>query len=457
MTTIQHDTSAVTASGELTMDQIASLRAGFDADSGARVVQNAVTTNDVNTVAMARDIVTTSDASFSTRLDDWAVTNQKSSGRCWLFAALNLFRVGAMKKMNLAKFEFSQNYMFFWDKFERANYFLCQIVDTADRGLDDRTVGFLLDGPIDDGGQWNMFMNVVRKHGVVPQACMPETQSSSSSGRMNSMLRHKLREGAMRLRACVASGASTEAVDQERMDIMATIWRILCVHLGTPPTSFDWQWNDKDKAFHRDGEMTPQQFADTYIDVPANDFVCLVHDPRPSSPFGRTFTVDRLGNVMDGEPVVYLNVEMDLLKKITQDVLESGEPVWFGCDVGPQMDRKLGLWDKDLFRYEDVYGAPFSMNKAQRLEHHQTLMTHAMLFTGVDVVDGAPRRWRVENSWGADKSGREGYYTMNDSWFDEYMFEIAARKSTLPESLQAAFDEEPIVLPAWDPMGSLAR
>ena len=456
MTTL-NTPSAVAPSGELTMDHIAAFRSGFDGDRSARIAQNAVTANDVNSVAMAREVVTGSDASFSTRLDDWSVTNQKRSGRCWLFAALNLFRVGAMRKMNLSKFEFSQNYMFFWDKFERANYFLCQIIDTADRDPDDRTVSFLLDGPIDDGGQWNMFMNLVRKHGVVPQACMPETHSSSNSGRMNSILRHKLREGAMRLRASLAAGASAEAVAAERNAILAVIWRILCVHLGTPPERFDWQWMDKDKAFHRDGEMTPLQFAEKYIEVPANDFVCLVHDPRPTSPFGRTFTVDRLGNVMDGEPVVYLNVEMDLLKRITREVLESGEPVWFGCDVGPQMDRQLGLWDKDLFRYEDVYGEPFTMDKAQRLIHHQTLMTHAMLFTGVDVVDGAPRRWRVENSWGADKSGRDGYYTMNDSWFDEYMFEIAARKSALPEALQGAFEQDPIVLPAWDPMGSLAR
>ena len=187
-----------------------------------------------------------------------------------------------------------------------------------------------------------------------------------------------------------------------------------------------------------------------------NDYVCIVHDPRESSPYGRTFTVDRLGNVVGGRPVVYLNVEMDVLKSITQSALEGGEPVWFGCDVGPHMERKAGLWDRELFRYDDVYGAPFVLDKAQRLEYHQSLMTHAMLFTGVDVVEGQPRRWRVENSWGGDSSGRKGYYTMNDNLFDEYMFEIAARKDELPADLQAAFEQEPIVLPAWDPMGSLA-
>ena len=456
MTTTQDTTFDATTSMPLTAERIQALRDTFDADPTARIAQNAVTRTDVNEIALDRSIVTGTDFSFSTKLDDWKVTNQKRSGRCWLFAALNLFRVGAMKKMNVADFEFSQNYMFFWDKFERANYFLSQILDTADRPIDDRTVAFLLDSPIDDGGQWNMFMNLVRKHGVVPQACMPETESSSNSGRMNSALRHKLREGAMQLRTLQDSGADMDQLEAARDATLQTIWRILCVHLGTPPTSFDWQWNDKDKEFHRDGEMTPLQFAERYIDVPMNDYVCIAHDPRESSPYGRTFTVDRLGNVVGGRPVVYLNVEMDVLKSITQSVLEGGEPVWFGCDVGPHMERKGGLWDRELFRYDDVYGAPFVLDKAQRLEYHQSLMTHAMLFTGVDVVEGQPRRWRVENSWGGDSSGRKGYYTMNDNWFDEYMFEIAARKGELPADLQAAFEQEPIVLPAWDPMGSLA-
>jgi bleomycin hydrolase len=457
MTTMTGSSSGTGHDGAVSDRNIAEFRTSFEADPSARIAQNAVTSTDINDVALNRSIVTNTDFSFSTLLDDWKVTNQKQSGRCWMFAALNLMRVGTMKIMNLKSFEFSQNYMFFWDKFERANYFLEQIIDTADRDLDDRTVAFMLGGPIDDGGQWNMFMNLVRRHGVVPQSVMPETQSSSSSGRMNASLKHKLREGARTLRGMVADGRSSEEIVSAKQAMLGTIWRILCVHLGTPPTEFDWQWNDKDQEFHREGRMTPQTFAAKYVDLPLDDFVCLVNDPRPSSPYGRTFTVDRLGNVMGGEKVLYLNIEIDLMKSITRSVLESGEPVWFGCDVGPHMQRKLGLWDRDLFKYEDLYGEEFSLDKAGRLEHHQSLMTHAMLFTGVDVVDGTSRRWRVENSWGAERSGRKGFYTMNDSWFDEYMFEIAARRSGLPQELQSAFEQEPIVLPAWDPMGSLAR
>ena len=243
-------------------------------------------------------------------------------------------------------------------------------------------------------------------------------------------------------------------------EIITVIHRILSIHLGMPPTQFDWQWNDADKEFHRDGEMTPQQFAEQYITVPVDDYVCLVHDPRPTSPIGKTFTVECLGNVEGGAIVKYLNIDIDLMKQIAMKTIMDGEPVWMGCDVGKMMQTDLGLWDAKLYDYEGVYDTPFTLDKAGRLQYHQTLMTHAMLFTGVDVIreNGReiPRRWRVENSWGAD-SGRKGFYLMNDNWFDQYMFEIAARKEYLPDELQDALETEPIVLPAWDPMGALAR
>ena len=177
---------------------------------------------------------------------------------------------------------------------------------------------------------------------------------------------------------------------------------------------------------------------------------------RPTSPVGRTFTVERLGNVVGGAIVKYLNVELELMKKIAARTIMRGEPVWFGCDVGKMMQRELGLWDRDLYDYSILYDTEFECDRTGRLDYHQTQMTHAMLFTGVDMVGDRPRRWRVENSWG-DENGRKGFYVMTDSWFDEYMFEIATPKDYLPADLQAALDTEPIVLPPWDPMGALAR
>jgi bleomycin hydrolase len=423
--------------GALTLQKLQRLAAGFGTGPAHRLAQNAVTQNTIDDVALNRSIVTGIDHTFSHLLDDWTVTNQKKSGRCWLFAGLNLLRVGLMKKMNLKEFEFSQNHALFFDKLERANYFLEAVIETADRPVDDRTVAFLLDRPLDDGGQWNMFVNVVRKHGLVPKAFMPETESSSNTRQMNAILLAKLREGARTLRELRGGGAPMEAARAAKDEILAVIHRILCIHLGTPPQRFPWQWNDKDKEFHRDGDLTPQEFAQKYVELPLDEYVCLVNDPRESSPYGRTFTVQHLGNVVDGEIVKYLNVEMDLMKDVAMRAIMGGEPVWFGCDVGKMMRRDMGIWDAGLYDYESVYDTTFELGKAGRLLYHQTLMTHAMLFTGVDVVDDRPRRWRVENSWG-DENGRKGFFTMNDSWFEQHMFEIAA------------------VLPPWDPMGSLA-
>jgi len=435
-------------------EDVRHLEKEFSANPAYRLAQNAITKVGVDDVALNREIVNSTDHALSVSLDDWKVTNQERSGRCWLFAGLNLLRVGAMKKMGLKDFEFSQNYMMFWDKLERANYFLEAVIETADRDVDDRTVAFLLDSVAGDGGQWNMFVALVEKHGLVPKAFMPETQSSSNTARMNSVLRYLLRQGAMALRETAAR--STEDARAEKAEVLATVHRVLCMHLGTPPEEFDWQWIDSDRAFHRDGTITPQEFARRYVDLPLDEYVCLVHDPRPSSPVGRTFTVEHLGNVVGAPPVVYLNVGIQEMKRIAAGVLESGEPVWFGCDVGKMMSNEYGIWDARLYDFPSVYDASFGMDKAQRLLYHETQMTHAMLFTGVDLADSRPRRWRVENSWGKDK-GKDGFYTMNDSWFDEYVFEISARKSLLSDEQRQALEQEPIVLPAWDPMGALAR
>jgi bleomycin hydrolase len=434
---------------------ISRLRDAFESDPAGRVAQNAVSCTSVTDVALNRSVVTSIDHTFSTRHDDWEVTHQKKSGRCWMFAALNLLRVPAMKKMNLKSFEFSQNYTLFWDKFERANYFLEAIIETADHPVDDRRVAFLLERPLDDGGQWNMFVNLVKKHGLVPKSAMPETESSSNTRLMNAVLLEQLRQGARRLRELRANDAPMPAARAAKEDILAAIHRILCIHLGTPPVEVDWQWNDEDKEFHRDGVMTPQAFAEKYIETPLDEYVCIVNDPRKDHPYGRTYTVEYLGNVVGGDRVTYLNVEMAQMKEIAVAALTGGSPVWFGCDVGKMMQRELGLWDHNLYDYETLYGVPFELDKEGRLDYHQSLMTHAMLFTGVDVVDGKPRRWRVENSWG-DENGKKGFYAMTDGWFDEYMFEIAAPKSLLSPDLLAALDTEPMVLPPWDPMGSLA-
>ncbi len=442
--------------GALTQQHLAVFRSNFESNPTSNLMQNVVTQRDVNEVALNRSIVSEATHSFSITLDDWSVTNQARSGRCWMFAGLNMFRAETKNVLNVKQFEFSQSYLMFWDKIERANFLLEAIVETADRPVDDRTVAWLLQRGVEDGGQWDMFVNLVRKHGVVPKTVMPETESSGNSARMNMMLNYQYRQGAKKIRDLYAAEAGVDEMRQSKQETLNSIYQVLCIHLGTPPSRFFWQWTDKDKGFQRDGEMTPRGFARKYIVTPMEEYLCLVHDPRQSSPLGSTFTIQYLGNLVDGSPIKYLSVDIEAMKEITLRMLQDGKPVWMGCDTGKQMHRDKGLWDAQLFNYEGVYTSDFSLDKAARLEYHQTRMTHAMLFTGVDVVDGKPRRWRVENSWD-DKVGDKGFCLMNDSWFAEYMFEIAAPKSYLSPELQQAWEQEPIVLPPWDPMGSLAR
>ena len=448
-------TNSGPSEGVLTGVDLARFRNAFDSDPSKRLMQNVVSQHDVNDAALNRSIVTEAAHSFSTVLDEWGVTNQARSGRCWMFAGLNLFRSESRKVLNLKEFEFSQNYLMFWDKMERANFLLESIIETADRPVDDRTVSWLLQRSIEDGGQWDMFVELVNKHGVVPKTAMPETESSSNSMRMNSMLNYQMRQGALRIRKLYSVEAGLDEMRREKQEALKVIYQVLCIHLGTPPAEFDWQWKDKDGEFKRVGIMTPLEFAEKYVVTPLEEYVSLVHDPRETSPFGKTFTVEYLGNVAGARPIKYLNVDIQLMKDIAMQMLLDGKPVWMGCDTGKQMHRDKGIWDAELFDYSSVYGADFEMDKAERLEYHQTRMTHAMMFTGVDVVDDKPRRWRVENSWD-DKVGDKGFFMMNDSWFAEYMFEIACPKDYLPADLQAALEQAPIVLPPWDPMGSLA-
>jgi len=401
---------------------------------------------------------------FSTHHDKWKVTHQRSTGRCWMFAGLNLLRMEAASRMNMKEFEYSQCYTFFWDKFERANYFLQAIVDTAraEHSLDSRVVSFLLDRPLEDGGQWDMFVDLVRKYGLVPKYAMPETKSTEASLVMNRHLKAKLRFEAMKLRTAIVDEKKSPAeVQQIQRAAMMDVYAMLCVNLGTPPTEFDWQYRNKDEEFVREGVFTPLEFAEKYASGCLDEMVSVVHDPRSTSPYNRTFTVELLGNVVGGKPVKYLNICMDELKVLTQKQLESGKVVWFGCDVGKMMHRKAGVWHENMYLLEELYETEMGPKvdsetaKAFRLDYHETLMTHAMMFTGVDVdPSGKPRYWRVENSWG-EENGRKGFYTMHDSWFEHFVFEIAVARAELKDP--TLMDQEPIVLPPWDPMGALAR
>lgn len=383
------------------------------------------------------------------------VCNQKSSGRCWMFAALNNFRHKLNKDFNLPDFELSQTYTFFYDKLEKSNYFLESIIKTIDEDLDSRLVHFLLSMPQQDGGQWDMLVSIIQKYGVVPKYVMPEVFHSTNSNMLNTMLNKKLRRSAHILRQKRAENASIEQLQEIKEKILEEIYSFLCVSLGEPPKQFDFEYVDKENNFHRDENLTPLSFYEKYVGIDLNEYISLINAPTKDKPFHKTFTVDYLGNVVGGKQVKYLNVTMDELKAATIAQIQDGVSVWFGCDVGQSSERKLGLMDLNIFEIEQAYNQEFEMSKEISLDYCESLMTHAMVLSGVNLVNGKPNRWKVENSWGEDP-GNKGYFLMTDEWMDKYTYQVVVNKKYLPKELQELIDTEPIVLKPWDPMGSLA-
>jgi bleomycin hydrolase len=438
-------------------DDIAYFEELFDEEPANRVALNAVTQNGLQAAALNREVVNRTHHSFSHRIKTPKATDQKASGRCWLFAGLNALRLDARRKMNLKKFELSEAYLMFWDKLEKANFFLESILETLDEPLDGRLMMWLLDHPMADGGQWDMFVSLVKKYGVVPKTFMPETFSSSASAVMNRMLTSKMRQDAASLRRMYLDGAETEELREEKELMLADLYRMLSIHLGQPPQRFNWQWRDQDGDFHRHGEITPQEFFVEYVGTDLDDLVCLISAPTEDKPYDRTYTVQYLGNVVGGQAVRYLNVNMETFKRAACQSLVDGQSVWFGCDVGKLFNKERGILDTEVYDLDTLYGLSFKLDKAQRLIYGESQMTHAMVLTGVNLdEDGEPDRWRVENSWGR-ANGDKGFLVMSDDWFEEFVYEVAVSKRYLTSELLAALSAAPVVLPPWDPMGSLAR
>lgn len=425
-------------------------------DLACQVAKNAVTENGLKASAKNGEAQRATRQSFSVKLKQGAVTNQKQSGRCWMFAALNTFRFRIIRKLNLENFELSQSYLFFYDKLEKANFFLESILDTLDEPTGGRLIAWLLSSPMNDGGQWDMLCGLVDKYGVVPKYAMPESKASSASGEMDSVLTVKLREDACRLRSAYTAGAKREELAARKEEMLGEIYRILCICLGEPPKSFDFEVEDKDGKYIRDCGLTPQAFFEKYVGLNLDDYISIINAPTADKPYHRSYSVKFLGSVKEGRPVRYLNLEIGELKKAAIAQMKDGSPVWFGCDVGKCSTRDGGVMDTNIYKLEELLGVKFGMDKAERLDYGESLMTHAMVFQGVNLdEDGKPNRWRVENSWG-EEPGEKGYYVMSDDWFDEYMYQIVVDKKYLPEELVAEYETEPIMLEPWDPMGSLA-
>lgn len=432
------------------------LYAAYEANPKFAAMENAISHNGLLTSLEKRSSAVENTPVFSLDLTKDKVSDQKASGRCWMFAALNTFRHKMIAGFQLEDFELSQAHTFFWDKYEKSNWFLDQMLATADQELTSRKVKFLLDTPQQDGGQWDMVVSLFEKYGVVPKSVYPESISSGNSRELNQILNKLLRQDAQILRELVAAGANLAELQAKKEELLQEVFNFLAMNLGLPPRQFDFSYRDKDNNFHSESGLTPQAFFKKYVDLKLDDYVSIINAPTADKPYGKSYTVEMLGNVVGSKPVRYLNVEMDRLKELAIAQMQAGETVWFGSDVGQSSNRKAGIMADGMYDFTSSMDIQLTQDKAGRLDYSESLMTHAMVLTGVDLDEnGKAKKWKVENSWG-EKVGNKGYFVASDSWMDEYTYQIVVRKEFLTEAELAAYEAEPIVLAPWDPMGALA-
>jgi len=486
----------IAGEGGLTPDNIEKIRNAYEMDRYGRAMYNAVTNNSIDKIALNRDILRGHNEIFSHEIKTKGVTNQKSSGRCWLFASLNRFRPLVIEKYDLKKFEFSQNYLAFWDKMEKANTFLEFVIEMRDRDPLDRELAEFLRHPIGDGGYWLYTVDLIQKYGAVPKEIMPETNSSGSTWQMNKVLKRKLRSAAANLRAMHNDGKSVKQLRAEKETVMADIYKILVMNLGEPPTQFEWRVeigdttnaddddgdgddadkNDADDANEIDaddddngdkndktdkkdklimvGTYTPQSFFEEVVGVDLDQYVNIFNNPTQE--YDNHFLAVNTRNMYDRDDLEYVSVEMDRLREIAMKSVLNDDPVVFSCDVGKDQYEGGGIMAMDVFDFESVFDTDLSMSKADMCTYFESSSNHMMLIIGVDVRDDKPVKWRVENSWGT-KRGSDGYWTMYDDWFGMYAHSIIVKKEYVPQEILDLYDKEPIILPVWDPNTSMMR
>ena len=443
----------------VTADDLAIAREAFLGDRANVVAKNATTSMGLRRAARVPEGVAANALQFDVEVKQGERTNQERSGRCWMFASLNTMRYRTIKKFNLKTFELSQAYPLFFDKLEKSNWFLENVLDTLEEPLDGRLMAHLLADPIGDGGQWDMFKSLVRKYGVVPKEAMPETACSRNTHDMDACLTRYLRGAAKRLRETADAEATTNDLLAMKKEMMGDVWHLLVTCLGEPPARFGVRLRDKDDKVVLSGEFTPQEFFGRAVDMELDDFVSLISAPTADKPYYRSFTVIRLGNVWEDGTVRHLNLPIDELKRVAIAQLKDDLPVWFGCDVDQSYLRDEGIMDTAAIDVDALMGFPVSgaLDRAERLDFGESLMTHAMVLEGVRMdAEGRPAMWKVENSWGKDH-GRDGFDTLSDAWFDEYVYQVVVDRKYLTEDERAAYEATPVELAPWDPMGSLAR
>ena len=437
----------MTEEHDLTSKMVEELKKEFHSRKDAEIIARATPKNGIKAASEDPMASERLHRAFSYEIKTGKPTNQRHSGRCWSFAALNTLRHKFATKYKFKDFELSQNYLFFWDRIERANMFFQKIIATADKPLHDRTVDFYLSFALNDGGQWANAASIIEKYGVVPEYVMPDTHNTKDTSDVAEVFDSLMRKDAIELRAMVQTDASVTELQEAQERMMGDVYKIAAYSFGEPPVKFDLEYRDDDKKFHQVLGLTPLKFYHEYFDTNLSDYIVVTN--APDHEMDRSYLMPAQDSVVNGLPIKFVNVPFEELQKGAIKQLQAGETVWVGNDVLQQMDRKRGLMDAKLYHREELLDVDFVMDKKHRLETKQAVVSHAMTLTGFDMVNDQPTRWKIENSWGKD-NGDNGYFVMTQDWFEEYTYEAVINKKYLSDRVKKVADSEPVTLPAWD-------
>ena len=428
--------------GGITAEMLAEISKGYEGDADDRAIRNALAGTSIATLAVNADNAAMIDTHFSDRVKTKGITDQQSSGRCWLFTGLNVLRAKMIDKYDLPGMEFSQNYLFFYDQLEKANLFLQGIIDTKDLPFDDRKVDWLFSNPLSDGGQFTGVSNLIIKYGLVPSDAMPETYQSNNTSNMATLIKLKLREYGLDLRKAASEGMSDKKLQKMKVEQLSEVYRMLALCLGEPVKEFEYEGK----------KYTPKSFYQEFIGEDLeNNYVMIMNDPCRE--YGKVYEIDYDRHVYDGHNWVYVNLPVERIKEMAVASIKDNTAMYFSCDVAKFLDRKKGVLDIANFDYESLMGVTFGMDKKERVQTHASGSSHAMTLIAVDICPetGKPVKWMVENSWGS-ASGYQGCLIMTDEWFDEYMFRLVVEKKYVPADVLEMMNQTPVMLPAWDPM-----
>ena len=436
--------------GGISPQMLEQIKQSYQGTPADKALRNAIGSNDIQKLSINQENQQAMDTYFSIKVNSKGITDQQSSGRCWLFTGLNVMRAKAIAKYGFSSFEYSEVYPFFYDQLEKANLFLQGIIDTATKPMEDQTVEWLFKHPLSDGGTFTGVADIVGKYGLVPKEVMPETNSSNKTSRMSNLISLKLKEYGLQLRDMVASKAKPAAIEKEKTAMLGTIYRMLVLNLGVPPTEFDYVRRDAKGNPVEVEHHTPHTFLQKYGDSSLlTDYVMLMNDPTRE--YYKTYEIDYDRHAYDGKNWTYVNLPIEEIKEMAIASLKDSTMMYFSCDVGKFLDSQRGLLDIKNYDYESLMGVTFGMDKKQRIQTFSSGSSHAMTLMAVDLKDGKPVKWMVENSWGAS-NGYRGHLIMTDEWFNEYMFRLVVETKYVPEKVMKLFQQKPTRLPAWDPM-----